>query len=245
MKRYYFILSMALIALCLTGCAMISYSPGQNSSLTGIGEPEVYTFQVGEFKEVYLEIFCVTYYYAAPSDVITLEIQPNLLEYISVEESGDLLSIRSIKNINWSNYAPILTISTPFLSSLTIDGAGDFIARAPIKGESFTFKVKGAGSGRAELDVENLTVLLSGFGSLELFGRADKANFTMDGLGNIEALSLQTRESSINSSSACNITISCSEKLTVNAEGIGSVEYRGSPILNLNNDGLISVEKVD
>jgi len=245
MKRLVFVLSMVFIAACMTGCVMMNFSPGQGGSLAGKGDPEVYTFQVGEFSEIKLDIFCETHYYAAESDVVTVEIQPNLYEYISVEESGGVLIVRSTRNINWSSKAPVLTISTPVLNGLTLEGASDFTAHDPIRGDSFTIKMEGAGSIRAELDVDNLTVVLSGVGDLELSGRADRANFAMDGVGSIEALFLKTRETTINQSGAGDIAISCSEKLNINANGIGSVEYRGSPTLNLNNSGLVSVKKVD
>jgi len=245
MKKLVFVLSMVLAAALLTGCVMVNYTPGQGRGLTGKGASEIYTFQVGEFREINLDIFCEAHYYAKQSDVITLEIPPNLREYVSVEESGDTITVRSTKNINWSKNAPVLTISTPELSGLNMNSLGDFIAHDPIRGDSFTIKMNGAGIVKAELDVENLFVILSGFGELILSGRADSANIDMEGVGSIDALFLQTRESSINQNGAGDITISCSEKLDVNANGMGSVEYRGSPTLNLNKNGLVSVKKVD
>ena len=236
-------LCVTLVAMLLCSCVVVNLSPIQNG-VAGQGVPESYGFAVGEISEIRVELFCDIEYYAAPSDTVTLEIQPNLREYITVEESGGVLTVRATRNIAWSNKAPILTVSTPALKRLTLAGAGTFTAHDTVTADSFTINFDGAGRGKAELDVRNLTVNIAGAGEFELSGKADRADFKMDGAGSLEALPLQTREATVSLSGVGTVRISCSENLRVNADGIGTVEYKGSPSVDLNNDGLVSVNKV-
>jgi len=61
----------------------------------------------------------------------------------------------------------------------------------------------------------------------------------------LNAFSLQTREASVNLSGAGSIKINCSEKLNIEASGVGEVEYSGSPSLSLNLSGAVSIRKVN
>ena len=67
----------------------------------------------------------------------------------------------------------------------------------------------------------------------------------MMGIGDLEALQLQTRSTSIKFDGVGTVRIGLSDTLSVVADGIGTLEYRGSPTLNLNTDGLVTVRQVD
>ena len=82
-------LCIALAAVFLTGCVTINFNPfGGGSGITGRGSLETFTFDVGEITEVRVELLANIVYYSAPSNTVTFEVQPNLMEHISVEESG-------------------------------------------------------------------------------------------------------------------------------------------------------------
>ena len=185
-------------------------------------------------------------YYAAERDYVKLEVQSNLRDYIVVEVVNDELVLRTTRRINFNLSKPvILTVSTPVLEGLSISGTCTFTAFDTINADSFSLRVSGAGEGRAQLDVESLSVNISGVGSFDLSGRADIADLRLSGTGNVRALPLQSREAVIRLSGTGSVGISCSESLSVIASGAGSVEYRGSPSLNLDNSGMVSVRRVD
>ena len=238
------ILCMMLSTVFLTGCVMINFSPGSYGVVQGKGVPETYTYYVGDFTEIRVELLCDIEYYSAPSDAVTLEIQPNLKEYMVVEESGGVLTVRSTKNIVWSGKAPVLTVSIPVLNKLQITGAGNFTARDTITAEKLSIRTDGAGHLYAILDVDELSIRMNGASSFELSGRADSADFDLDGAGTVDALPLQTRNATVGLSGVGTVRLSCSENLRINADGMGRVEYRGSPSVDMNTDGLISVSKV-
>ena len=226
----------------LSGCVVVNPLQG---GIVGKGDPEIYSVSVGEINEIKGELFCNIQVFATPSDTITLEIQPNLREYVMVEESAGVLTVRTTRNIIWSDNAPVLTVSTSALNHLSLTGAGDFTANDPIIADSFTLDLAGAGTGKAELDVRTLFVTMSGAGSYTLSGKAETADLRMDGAGKIDALALQTQNAMVRLSGIGAIRIACSEALRIEAGGMGTVEYRGSPSVDLSRDGLVSVKKVD
>jgi len=247
-SRYAAIMLCAALAIIMSsGCVAINFASlerGEAGVVVGSGDMESYAYNVGRFNEVRVEMLCDIEYYCAESDTVTISMQPNLKEYIVVEESGGTLTVRSTRNISISGKTPVLTISTPELNRLKLAGAGNFTTRDTITAESFTLSIDGAGSGRAELDVNNLKVNIGGTGDYTLSGRADDATFEMDGAGMVDALSLQTRFSGISISGIGTVKLSCSDRLRINADGLGTVEYIGSPSMELDSDGLVNVRKV-
>jgi len=208
---------------------------------------ETFTFSVGEITEIRAELLCNIVYQSAPSDTVSLKIQPNLMNYITVQEIGGVLTVQSTRAINVTNLSntPVLTVSSPSLTKISHTGAGNLTTTDPISGDSFTLDITGAASGNAKLDVQSLSVSVSGAGSLTLSGTADTVEISLAGAGRLEALELQTRVTSISMAGAGSVRISCSEALSVAAGGVGSVEYRGSPTLDITRGGLVSVRQVN
>ena len=238
------LIAAALIALCFSGCVVVNFAePG---STAPAGRRETYEFKVGEFNRVKIEGFFDTRFYSAPSDTVKLEVQPNIMEYYSIEVIDGELIVRTTRSISFGfNNSPILTISSPKLDRITFEGVGSFTAYDKITADSLTFIFTGAGNGKAELDTDFLSAEISGTGKLELSGRANTANLELSGTGELSALRLQTNDANIDLSGTGTIRVSCSENLRINADGVGTVEYRGSPRVNINKDGLVTIRQVN
>jgi len=240
------ILCTVLALIMLTGCVSINFSPMSPSSLSGRGSPETFTFNVNEITEIRVELLCNIIYRSAPSDTVTLQVQPNLMEYITVEENNGILTVRSNRNFNVSSNTntPVLTVSTPSLSRISHMGAGILTTEDPINTDSFSLDIAGAASGNLTLDVSELSVSIAGAGDLNLSGTADIADINMAGAGRLNALDLDTRESKINMAGAGSVRIGVSDNLKVSAGGVGTVEYRGNPTLDITRGGLVTVRSV-
>jgi len=248
MKKIMAIIIAALLAaVFLTGCVSINFSPMAGTGVTGRGSLETFTFSVGEITEVRVELLCNIIYHSKRSDTVTFEVQPNLMEYITVEETGGILTVRADRNLNWTSTAntPVLTVSAPLLTQLSHTGAGNFTTADPITADSFTLNITGAANGNAQVYVSDLSVSIAGAGDLVLSGTAENADISMAGAGRLEALELQTRVASINMAGAGSVRISCSDELSIAAGGVGTVEYRGSPTLDLTRGGLVNIRQVN
>jgi len=239
-------LCFVLAAATLTGCITINVPGVWRSRVSGRGALEPHTINVGEFTEVKVELLCDIVYSSAPADSVTLEIQPNLMKYVVVEESGGVLTVRATRNIHWSGRTrtPVLNISTPSLSRVSHIGAGSFRTIDPIVADSFSLSMTGASKSKAALDVDSLSVTLAGAGDVELAGRADVADIDIAGTGKVDALGLQTRDSIIKLAGVGTVRIDCSENLRLVAGGVGTVEYTGSPVIDMSRGGLVTLRNV-
>jgi hypothetical protein len=225
----------------LTACVSVNISPG----VAGRGEPQVFTFDVGEITDIRVELYCDIQLHTEPSDKVTLEIQPNLMEYVTVTESGGVLTVRSARNITWSNRAAVLTVSTPVLETLSFAGAGTVTSNDTITADTFTLRLDGAGKGVMKLDVDRLNLHMAGAGDFTLSGSADTADINMAGAGTVEALSLQTRETSITIAGVGTVRIDCTERLKITAGGVGTVEHTGGASVDSSRGGLVSIRRLD
>ena len=238
------LISAVLLVLCLAGC--VSVHMGLPGSVVGKGTPETYEIKVGEYSAVRIDGFCNVDYYSAPSDTVTLRIHPNLREYFQVEVQNGELIVRTTRRINLTDFrTPVLTVSVPVLERLDIRGAGGFTAYDAITADSFTFKVSGASTGSAKLDVNSLNTDLSGAGSFTLSGRADTAEMTMSGAGELDALELNVQSASVRFSGAGAVSVNVSENLSINASGMGVVNYKGGAVTDIRRSGMVSVVKLD
>jgi hypothetical protein len=234
----------SVFAVYFSGCVVINFS--DSNAVAGKGDLEKYELRVGGYSGIKTKGSFAVRYRAAYSDTVTLEIQPNLREYFTAEViSGDLVVGTKRRISVTPGKTPVLTVSTPVLNRLNIEGACTFTAYDTIKADSFTLKVSGAGDGKAELDVDNLFVEVSGAGDFGFSGRADNAGFNLSGTGDLEALSLQTQTANIRISGAGTVAINCEKDLHVDASGTGTVKYKGSPALDINRSGMISIKKLD
>ncbi|MCL2264526.1 MAG: DUF2807 domain-containing protein [Treponema sp.] len=237
------ITSAALIVVFLNSCIIVNLF--DFNAEAGRGAPETYEFKVGQYNGIKVNSSCDIRYYSAASDTVTLSVQPNLREFYIIEVKNNDLTIRTTKRIRHNSASnPVLTVSAPELNRLIINGACNFISMDKIISDSLEINFTGAGDSRAEIDVKSLSVDISGAGRLLLSGKADSANFDMDGAGEVDALSLLTRETKIKFSGAGALKVNCSEKLSIDADGLGSVAYRGNPSVSLNRNGLVDIKQI-
>ena len=246
----------ALIAVCFSGCVIINLEFDNFDAVTGEGDREIFTIDVGEFTKVRIDASVDLVYTEGFSDSIMLEVQPNLRKYFKVYVSDGELVVRMTKKLHRSSRLslPKLTISANMLEHMTINSTKRFVTEASIKADSFTLKYSG-GNYILDVDVNNLNIITINSSlsrvNLDITGRADTMDLKASGDGNFRALGLPLREARIDISSAW-VFVNVSDYLSVSAEAIspvggnGAVRYSGSPFLDLNIPPKgISVERVE
>ena len=121
-----------------------------------------------------------------------------------------------------------VTLSTPMLSSLKVNGSGNVTALNMVQDE-LTFETNGSAVLTSQMDVNEFTTIIRGSGDASLAGTAGEATFTITGSGNIFGNNLFTEDCTINISGSGDVRINVSTSLTVNISGSGSVYYSGDP----------------
>jgi len=236
----------AFAVMGFSGCVIANANFSDFGTVRGKGDRENFEFKVSEYNAIKIEGAFEIHYFAALSDTVTLSVQPNLREYYTVDVINNELVVRTTKNVSFANNrCPVLTVSTPVLNRLALEGACDFTAHNKIVANSLALIMSGMGTARAELNADSLSANISGAGDFKLSGNADTVYLTLAGTGELDALALLAREATVNLSGAGTIKVNCSHSLNINADGVGSVEYKGSPSLNLSRGGLVSIKQLN
>lgn len=246
MKKIAVLLLCCIVAISffLNGCIVVNTNP---FSVSGRGTKEKYDIAIASdgFTEINVKSFCEVNFHISDKYSVTLEVEPNLREYFTVEVRGGALTVESKESINYGiGRSPILTVYAPQLTRLSVEGACSFTGHDKIKADKFYLAVSGAGSGEIELDADKVYVNLEGAGSFKLKGAADSIEINLAGAGEIDAIGLKAREADVRMSGAGSVRVNCDETLKIDAEGAGSLEYKGSPKTDIRNKGVVSIEKV-
>ncbi len=171
---------------------------------------------------------------SAPSDV---------LPYFTTEVNGDIMEIKTSERVKYQSSVKIV-VTSPELRLIAMYGSGNFTTSSSINRNSL--KIELAGSGAIEvpnMDVEDLKAKLSGSGTIDLGGRAQKADLELSGSGNMDAESLKAEKADIAITGSGNAACNVEKSLNADISGSGNIRYSGNPQVNVSKSGSGTVEK--
>lgn len=136
----------------------------------------------------------------------------------------------------------VLNVNTDQLSIET-SGACNIQIKANVTGNT-DLNVSGASKIRGELIANNVTFNSSGVCSVELTGSATDIKMDVSGASKIMAEDFIVKTATIKSSGVSKVKVNVSDDLNVNTSGPSSVNYIGSPSLEINNSKISRVKKI-
>ena len=240
-KAHISIILTVVLALTLIGC--------ENSSvncLRGNGIIEKETREVQEYNGVVTEGEFDVFYVPDSSYSVVIETDQNLIPYIRTRISGSTLIVdNGTRKCLRSEYPIRIYVHAPEIKLMSLVGSG-LISAETVYADELTLSIEGSGiidvSG---IDVLELNVLITGSGDVSLWGKADAADYTITGSGNIDAKNVISNtcvaEISGSGSIYCNAVI----KLEAFISGIGYIYYKGSPSVSTHISGTGSVISID
>ncbi|MCL2070784.1 MAG: DUF2807 domain-containing protein [Oscillospiraceae bacterium] len=253
MKNLILIFTLAMLMISLTGCVTVSYTMG-SGIMVGKGDIITVDFpvsEIGEFTKVNINLHAKLHFIKTDSEPggVRIELHENLAEHLNVHTMHEVLFIESDRNFRAggnSDSVPQVYISAQSLDLLIISGVIEIGNFDTITGDTFSLGNSGVISGDAlELDVKELTVNISGVGSLNLIGSAEKVNVESSGVGHLNALELASREMVITLSGVGSAEVYCIEKLEATMSGVGSIRYKGNPEVNQIRIGVGNISRID
>ncbi len=166
----------------------------------------------GEFHAISCNLPADVIY--VPGDCsITIYGPDNIVEKVSVKNDNGLLEIKSgVQRMRNIKKGFTVTVSSPVLEAVTINGAGTFKANDGITALNFSATLNGAGdffihglqaseakvtvNGAADADIKGidcdlLKIDIFGAGDAELSGKAGRASLSITGAGDIDARKLE------------------------------------------------------
>ena len=179
----------------------------------------------------------------ANKEKVVLEMDDNLLPYVSTKVFGGILEIDNKKDFRNPTELKV-TIYYKSIDEIDLSGAASIYSEDIIKTESLEVEASGASDIELKLDVAFLEADFSGASKVEFSGRAESVEVEASGATVYRAIDLETESCEIDASGASVARIWVTEELSLEASGASSVRYKGSPSIDLISiSGAASVRK--
>jgi len=240
--KHSFLILMSAFMILLGGAG----AQAQDSKkIKGEGTATTQDRKAGNFNEIYTHGSFNVEITDAETNSVKVEAQPNLQEYIEVENNGSELHIRNKKGYDLRpDKEIVIYISAPSLKGVFLSGSGNIKSTNQIKG-SDKFDLKSSGSGNISLDIEttSMDASISGSGNITLKGKTNDLDGKISGSGNIRAKEMQSANTSVKISGSGSAEVVATQKLDTKIAGSGDVKYWGDASVDSKVQGSGSVSR--
>jgi len=210
-----------LVLLAFTACNQLIGERGNDERITK--EITVESFEKIEISGAF-EIILTP----SESNVISIEVDENLLRYIDVSVRGDRLFIETDRRLS-SRKGIKIEVPVKELKGILSSGASDIESSEPISSSELEIEVSGAGKVDLKLDVKLVTLDVSGATLVYLEGVAERLEVDMSGAGSLAAEAFEVQDCSVEISGVGHVLVNVSGSLDAQVSGLGKVEYLGEP----------------
>ncbi len=203
--------------------------------------------ELPEFNAVYCDVVGNITIEQGDEYLIEARGPEHLVLLIEPEVSKGMLRIKASKEYKVKkNNGVTIRIVTPTVDMVYNEGVGNIYLKGTFETQMMTVTNEGVGNITFDnLQCEILQVMNEGVGNIVLAGKATKrAVFKSDGVGNIEAYNVEVPDLTANLNGVGNIECYVTERFTCQANGVGSIYYKGDPKhTNIRNSGIGKVRR--
>lgn len=179
----------------------------------------------------------------ANKEKVVLEIDDNLMPYVTTKVFGGILEIDNKKNFRNPKELKV-TIYYKSIDEIDLSGAASLFSEDVLKTESLEIDASGASYIELKLDIDYLEADFSGASKADFSGRAKSVEVETSGATVFRAVDLETESCEIDASGASVARIWVTKELSLEASGASSVRYKGSPNIDIISvSGAASVRK--
>ncbi|GAB2527955.1 head GIN domain-containing protein [Rufibacter soli] len=172
----------------------------------------------------------------APS--LKLEAEENVLPLIESTVQNGTLTIKMKKGIKNARTLKVF-VTVQDLKKLQLAGGIKLRTTNTLSAPSLALEFAGGINAVLALQVKELAADFAGGTKVTLSGRADKVTMDLAGATNLKALELKTNYLTLDAAGASSAQVSVAKELTVDAAGIVTVDYKGSPKVSHSGMGKI------
>ncbi len=161
--------------------------------------------------------------------------------------NNGILHIDFIENYrNLSNHlATEVTIVAPDINAIRLGGVGDFKTLNTLTSNTMEVTLSGVGNINADLVTDEITSRNSGVGSITLSGKTNIYNVYFSGVGKLNSFDLIANICDISMTSVGTCNVHVLDELNVEITSVGSVYYKGDPIVISHITGVGKLVKVE
>ncbi|MEI6089012.1 MAG: head GIN domain-containing protein [bacterium] len=235
MKKYVYILAIALISLSITACMDIDYVSADYDK--GNGDIETFNISAVDFSTI--DVRCSGKVFIEKGDVekVEVKIDRNLYSNLDIYvKDGELV-------VDLNNATPTVFevyITTPNIYKLQSFGSADISMNGKFEiADNFVLDMDGSGDVYIkDIIVKGINVYLYGSGDLKMYGYCENADLELDGSGNCEFLGkADTADIEVFGSGDLDMRNIENKSAIANLDGSGDLRIQTSNTLNLKING--------
>jgi citrate lyase gamma subunit len=162
------------------------------------------------------------------NEVVTVEADENLHEYILTEVRNGILNVYSEYNIRDAERKRVY-VTMNEVNSVKTTSAGDVSGESPIKSDKLELSASSAGNIKLEVNAKNIDIDISSSGDITLKGETDMLRADLSSAGDLNAYELRSKEADISVSSAGDADVYVTDRITARASSAGDINYKGDP----------------
>jgi hypothetical protein len=238
MKAIFYFVAIPLLFLSFSCSERTTFSSGEEikekKALTGVTRLQVDG------------VFNLT---ISQSDEESIEVEGDeaMVNKLLIDQEGEFLSLKMEENIEdgfFDNKNLKIHISIKDLKEFNYEGVGNVKTMGLFKVADLKLVGNGVGNLELELDAQEIDADFDMVGNIKLRGKASRAIFINNGIGNLDASELIVQNIDVNSSGIGNVEVNCVGDLSLVVNGIGKVSYTGNPrVIKKEVSGIGKVEE--
>lgn len=223
---------LVIAALLLVSCTSETrINPLNSTSIGGSGVMVTENRSALPFDELVLSAAGEVHItFGAPRSV-SVTVDDNIMPYLETAHSGPQLDIKLLDGTSAHDYDLTVDIVVEDLQSLRLQGAGRILGSNLLQGDDVSLALTGAGTIDLNLEVDMINTLFTGPGTIMLAGSATKHTCQMTSPGALKAFELATQNTFIALGGPGSAEVHVTDTLYASLSGIGSVFYRGDPVI--------------
>ncbi|WP_288372535.1 head GIN domain-containing protein [uncultured Algoriphagus sp.] len=153
------------------------------------------------------------------------------IDQLTISQENESLQIKfGSKEMEFEEgFTPEIHLTIANLEELSFDGAGNIESEGKLELNSLLIKGNGAANLELNFEANELEARLNMMGNTNFKGSAENAKILFEGMGNLDAEGLLTTNLDLRSSGMGRVSVYCTGELSLQAEGMGVVSYKGNP----------------
>jgi hypothetical protein len=224
------ILFTGIAALLLLGGARLV---AQNSNGGAVAQER----QLPAFTTVVVEGTAEVILTQGPQQKVVVETDAELQESVRTTVKDSKLTISAARMKNASKLDIRVTVDQ--LEGLITSGATEIKGEGVIRADQLKIDGSGASDIEIELDVNGLTISLSGASTLSVKGKAQNIDGNISGAGDLKAGELMAATATIKTSGASSAVVNVSEVVNADLSGVSEIKFKQEPkVKNINSKGV-------
>ncbi len=223
--------SIALVAVSLSGCALIIVQGNGNVTT----ESRTLT---GAFTNVSADSTVDVVIVRGSSYSATVEIDSNLQRYVELELGGNTLHVTNPEAVMFSATRAVVRIVMPALEEAATVGTGDLLIQDFDTGAAIELRTTGTGDVSYSGTAFELSAIVEGTGAVLLEGDAVFLNVSIAGTGDVDAYAFFSDYANVSIAGTGNAVVYANETVTAVLSGTGDLDVYGPADVDSTTTGL-------